>query len=1062
MPAPISATEERLQFLLHLEEALRSAASAQAMTEMAAELLGKHLRAGRAGFGDIVDDGQVVRVERDWAGSMGSLAGEARVLDAFGLAVIDHLRKGRILVVEQCDTDPRIPPENLQTWRSIGTKALIVAPLLRDGRLAGILYVHAAEPRSWTAAEIALVGDVAARTWSAYAQSQAEAALRRSEAQKRAILEASLDAIVTTDDQGMVLEWNRAATAMFGLAPGAMAGLDLFQHIVPAQEEKAQKFTPAALGEFLGQRFEVLLTRPGGDQLPAELAISAIAADDRLELAWHLRDLSDQKRSDQALRASEERLRDITDAVPILISYIDQEQRFRFVNKPYESWFDRPTAEILGRRLNEIMSPAVYAARRPFVERALAGEQLEYDMDMPRPEGPATTHIVHVPHKDAAGRVVGIYALVQNITARRQNELALMESENRFRQLAELSPAFIWSADKAGTITYMSRRWQDLVGGEHSAPLTLNDSVVHPDDREAVHQAWTQSLSTGEPLWVQARFRRHDGEYIWHSVRAEPTRNAAGAVTGWLGATTDVHASMLDAQERQKDHDRLWRISQELMLVRNRAGTILSVNPSAKRLLGWDPEEMVGKTVFDFMHPDDRERTAAYVARQAASEEVISIQNRYRTVDGSYRLFDWRGVTENGLVHAVGRDITAEHQAAEELRNTEEALRQAQKMEAIGQLTGGIAHDFNNMLAGIIGSLDVIQRRLAAGRYDDISRFIDGAVTSSRRAASLTQRLLAFGRRQALDIRPVEIGQLVHSLHDLLRRTLGEAIEIRIDLPPGQLWARADAAQLESAILNLAINARDAMPSGGTITIAVASRTVAVTTPRLSRGDYLAVSVADTGTGMTPEVMRKAFDPFFTTKPIGQGTGLGLSMIHGFMGQIGGDVTIDSHPGMGTTVTMLLPRAEPVTENEVVASPVRRSETVHIGTVLVVEDDPAVRMLVVSVLDDLGIKSTVAVDGNAGLAILQSDLRIDLLITDIGLPGLNGQQLARLARELRPSLLVLFLTGYAEGAALAPTDLKPGMRLMTKPFELTNLASTINDMLASKLSPVHLDPTTTA
>jgi signal transduction histidine kinase len=455
------------------------------------------------------------------------------------------------------------------------------------------------------------------------------------------------------------------------------------------------------------------------------------------------------------------------------------------------------------------------------------------------------------------------------------------------------------------------------------------------------------------------------------------------------------------------------------------------------------------------MHPDDRERTAAYVRRQAASDDVIIIQNRYRTADGGYRLFDWRGVTENGLVHAVGRDITLEHQAAEELRNTEEALRHAQKMEAIGQLTGGIAHDFNNMLAGIIGSLDVIQRRLASGRHDDIGRFIDGAITSSRRAASLTQRLLAFGRRQALDIRPIETGQLVRSLHDLLRRTLGEAIEIRIDVPTDPCWARADAAQLESAILNLAINARDAMPEGGSITIALTSERLKNGTPRLAQGDYIVVSVADTGTGMTPEVMRKAFDPFFTTKPIGQGTGLGLSMIHGFMGQIGGDVSIESQPGTGTRISMFLPRAEPATTDATAPSSLPHPQDTHGGTVLVVEDDPAVRMLIVSVLDDMGLKSAVAVDGNAGLAILQSDLRIDLLITDIGLPGLNGQQLAKLARQVRPALRILFLTGYAEGEALSPTELQPGMELMTKPFDLTALANTIGNMLAAKPLTLH-------
>jgi PAS domain S-box-containing protein len=930
LPDTFSATEERLQFLLNLEEALRKVPSAEAITALAAELLGQHLQAGRAGFGDVVENGQVIRVEQDWAGTMDSLAGKARVFDALGPAIIALLRNGKMLVVESCDNDPRIEPEHLQAWRSIGTKALIIAPLVRDRQLAGVFYVHSAVPRLWTPAEVTLVRDVAARTWSAYAQFKVEA----------------------------------------------------------------------------------------------------------------------------ALRASEDRLRDITDALPILIAYLDKDQVFRFVNKPYEKWFGRPIHQILGHHLSELMAPEVYEARRPYVERALAGEQVQYDIDMPRPDEPVTTQILHVPHRDESGTVQGLYALVQDITARKRNEMALAESENRFRQLAELSPAFIWSADVDGGVTYISQRWHDFLGREQSNPFTADDDALHPDDRIVVGRAWQHSLATGEPLWIQARFRRHDGDFVWHSVRAEPSRNPAGVITGWLGATTDIHASVVHAQERQRDHDRLWNISQELMLVRDGTGTILSVNPTATRLLGWKPADMVGKSVFDFMHPDDQTRTADYVARQSVTDDVIAIQNRYRAADGSYRLFDWRGVTENGVVHAVGRDITAEHQAAQELLSAEEALRQAQKMEAIGQLTGGIAHDFNNMLAGIIGSLDVIQRRIAAGRFDDLARFINGAITSSKRAASLTQRLLAFGRRQALDIRPVEVGQLVSSLHDLLRRTLGEAITIQAIVPPTSCWAQADAAQLESAILNLAINARDAMPSGGDIRLNVQSRTIAADTARLKRGEYIAVTVSDTGSGMPPEVMAKAFDPFFTTKPIGQGTGLGLSMIHGFMGQIGGDVTIDSAPGQGTTVTMFLPQARHADTPQASSPAFQPSKSLASGTVLVVEDDPAVSMLVVSLLDELGLKSVVAVDGNAGLSILQSAIRVDLLISDVGLPGLDGRQLAEHARQVRPFLKVLFLTGYAEGAALRAADLQPGMRLMTKPFEMAALGQMIQDMLSSDPPPL--------
>jgi PAS domain S-box-containing protein len=1048
LPEKLSATEERLQFLLNLEEALRKADSAKAMTHAAAELLGSHLQVGRAGFGDIIDNGQSVRVERDWAGSLGSLAGEARILDAFGPTIIDYLRRGETLVVNECDQDTRIEARHLATWRSIGTKALIVAPLIKDESLAAIFYVHSASPRTWMAAETALVGDVAARTWSAYGQLRAEEALRRSEAQIRAIFDASLDTILILDAAGTIKEHNPAALTMLGFVGEALLGTKLSERLTQPDQFDALilRGMPA---QIRGKRLELEAFRNDGCSFPIELSLSPIQVDGEIRFTAHLRDLSEDRRSEQARRASEERLRDITDALPILISYVDREQRFQFVNKPYEIWFNRPIGQIVGYRLSDIMAPEVYAARRPFVERALAGEQVLYDIDMPRPDGVTNTQIIHVPHKDQDGRILGFYALVQDITARKHNESALVESESRFRQLAELSPAFIWSADISGTVNYISRRWHGFIGIVSDSPSAIDDWTVHPEDRELLRTAWTSSLSSGLPLAVNARFRRYDGAYIWHSVRAEPTRSSSGEVTGWLGAITDIHTSILDAEERQKDHDRLWKISQELMLVRDQAGTILSVNPSAKRLLGWDPEEMVGRSVFDFMHPDDRDRTASYVTRQAASSEVIAIQNRYRTADGSYRLFDWRGVTDSGLVHAVGRDITAEHAAEQELRKTEEALRQAQKMDAIGQLTGGIAHDFNNMLAGIIGSLDVIQRRIAAGRFDDITRFIEGAVTSSRRAASLTQRLLAFGRRQALDIRPVEVGKLVWSLHDLLGRTIGEAIDIRVTVDPDVSWVKADAAQLESAILNLAINARDAMPQGGSLEIVVRNQSFSSGTSRLKPGDYVVVSVADTGTGMSADVITKAFEPFFTTKPLGQGTGLGLSMIHGFMGQIGGDVQIQSTQGRGTIVSMFLPQAQNGQPEQPPAATLPPVFSVQSKTVLVVEDDPAVRMLVVSVLDDLGLKSVVAADGTAGLAILASEVRIDLLMTDVGLPGMSGRQLAEHAIQCRPGLKILFITGYAEGASIRPADLPSGMRLLNKPFELSLLAEVLQDMLGA-------------
>jgi PAS domain S-box-containing protein len=403
-----------------------------------------------------------------------------------------------------------------------------------------------------------------------------------------------------------------------------------------------------------------------------------------------------------------------------------------------------------------------------------------------------------------------------------------------------------------------------------------------------------------------------------------------------------------------------------------------------------------------------------------------------------------------------------------ELQQAEEALRQAQKMEAVGQLTGGIAHDFNNLLTGIVGSLELLQRRVNEGRTGDLQRYASVAIASANRAAALTQRLLAFARRQPLDPRPVDVNTLIASMEDLLRRTLGPSIALHMALTEGLWPTLCDPNQLESAILNLAINARDAMTGnghgaegnrggdddGGRLTIETANAVLDQAYARAQGGEvkpgpYVMVAVSDTGTGMPPEVIERAFEPFFTTKPLGQGTGLGLSMLYGFIKQSNGHVRIYSEPGMGTTFRIYLPRGGGQTADDATwhdsAAPTERSGAGQ--RVLVVEDEPAVRMLITETLRELGYRSTEAVDGPAGLAIVQSKAPIDLLITDVGLPGLNGRQLADAARALRPDLQVLFITGFAGNAAVGNGVLEAGMEILTKPFSMDALAAKLQAMV---------------
>ncbi|MGK9419171.1 ATP-binding protein [Pseudomonas cedrina] len=399
---------------------------------------------------------------------------------------------------------------------------------------------------------------------------------------------------------------------------------------------------------------------------------------------------------------------------------------------------------------------------------------------------------------------------------------------------------------------------------------------------------------------------------------------------------------------------------------------------------------------------------------------------------------------------------TLEQQVEErtaQLRSNEEALRQSQKMEAVGQLTGGIAHDFNNMLTGIIGSLELLRRRVARGKLDDLDSLIDLGVTSANRAAGLTHRLLAFSRRQSLDSKPVNINELVSSMGELLQRSINESIKLDMRLID-QLWtAEVDPNQLESALLNLVINARDAMPSGGRLTVETTNRHLdSVFTAAygsLSPGDYVELSVSDTGCGIPENIMGRVFDPFFTTKPIGQGTGLGLSMIYGFARQSHGHVTIYSEVDKGTTVSLFLPRymgeiINPEAPNPTLAPFANRGETV-----LIVEDDPAVRVLVSTVLKELGYAYVEAGDAHTAVPIIESGQRIDLMISDVGLPGMNGRQLAEIGRQLRPGLKVLFITGYAEHAAVRGGFLDPGMQLITKPFTFDLLTAKVREMIGT-------------
>jgi len=757
--------------------------------------------------------------------------------------------------------------------------------------------------------------------------------------------------------------------------------------------------------------------------------------------------------ADRQLQGERERLRQMYEQSPSFKALLEgPDHRFVMVNEAYTHLIGQ--RELLGRTVAEVVPEAIDQGYIDLLDTAFrtgkafasTGAKFQVQRTEHGPLEERFVDFVYQPVSDGEGTITGIFVDGVDVTERVQAQDAIAASEDQFRTFAQSIPNQVWTSPPNGLLDWFNDRVVEYSGIDHDRLKGTGwTTLVHPDDVAGASEAWAAALANGTTYEIEFRIRRHDGEYRWHLVRALPIRGADGQITRWIGTNTDIDDQKLAEAQSVRDHDRLWALSPIVKVITNADGTITAVNPSWTKTLGWTSEECVGRSILEFVADEDRDGARQRLAGFAARErEVIESRSRFRAKDGDPRMFAWVTVPEGGVLYAFGRDITAEIAAAEALEATEAALRQSQKMEAVGQLTGGIAHDFNNLLQGITGSLEIIQRRVAQRRFDDLDRFISGATGAANRAAALTHRLLAFSRRQPLDPRPVKVNPLLESMEDLLRRTIGEGITLELATAPDAWLTRCDPNQLENAILNLVINARDAMPDGGRVTIATSNAHLKDGTP----GDYVMLVVSDTGVGMSPDIIARAFEPFFTTKPIGQGTGLGLSMIYGFARQSEGEVRIVSKVGHGTTIQLYLPRfTGPADEEDATVESNEGHASEEGETILVVEDDPVVRELIVELLGDLGYNTLQADEGARGIELLQSSARIDLLVTDIGLPGLNGRQVADAGRAVRPGLRVLFMTGYAENAAHATGFLEPGMAMITKPFAIDVLTARVRDIL---------------
>jgi PAS domain S-box-containing protein len=930
--------------------------------------------------------------------------------------------------------------------------------------------------------------------------------------QERAILDSTTQfAIIATDREGRVTDWNTGAERILGWTADAMHGQPIARLFTPEDRAAARPETEmrTALDQGRADDAGWHLRADGG-----RLWTSGEMMPLRDETGGHigyvkiLRDRTDLHATGQALRAAEDRLHRAQEAggiglfsVGIADETLHPTPHFcRLYGLPARATYPAETVErLVVPEDRHLVSTA--ASRRS----GAAPGDVTYRIR--RPDTGAIRWIARRGEieRDAAGHPVRFSGVARDVTEQWQAREALRASEERYRTLFDAID------DGFCVITFIDGPHgplSDYVHVEANPGYERHTGIagivgrtlrglVPPDDAEAWLDLYGGVLRTGTPIRFERYFALVDRTIEVSAVRIEPASRRQVSVL-----FRDITARR-QAEDALRASEAVARTNVERVQLALAAGAIIgtwfwdlpsdrfTVDEAFANSFGLDPalgrEGLSLAQVVETVHPDDRAGLADAINAAITRGGAYAHQYRVRRADGCYYWLEANGRVDHGpdgtplsfpgvlidvderrAVEAERDRVTAalrslnetlEQRVAErtsELMRAEEALRQSQKMEAVGQLTGGLAHDFNNMLAGVVGSLELMQTRMLQGRVGDLDRYITAAQGAAKRAAALTHRLLAFSRRQTLDPKPTDVNRLVEGMMDLVRRTVGPAVAIE-SVGAGGLWPTlVDPSQLENALLNLCLNARDAMPAGGRIVIETANRWLDHRSAQerdLEPGQYVTLCVSDNGTGMTPDVVAKAFDPFFTTKPIGEGTGLGLSMIYGFAKQSGGQVRIYSEFGQGTMVCLYLPRHLGEAEGDTVLPDLAHAPRAEQGeTVLVVDDEPTVRMLVTEVLEDLGYAAIEAADGASGLKVLQSDVRIDMLITDVGLPGgMNGRQMADAGRVHRPDLKVLFITGYAENAALNHGHLGPGMQVMTKPFALEALATRIRGIIAGEI-----------
>ena len=1058
--------EERQAFLLKFSDTLRPLAEPLAVQVGAMRVLGQHLAVNRAQYHEIEPDNEWIKPGGGYANGVPLHPSRSR-MDDFGAIVRDAYEAGRTLVVSDTELDARLNNAERAAFAGIGVRAFVAVPLVKNGRFVSVLGLDHATTRSWSQAEIALVEEVAERTWAAVERARAEAATGEAEGRYRALATVGSSSIYR-----MSPDWRemRQLDGVGFIADTKAPTINWVETYIPVDERpRVRDAIQQAIRTKNPLELEHRVLRVDGT-VGWRFSRAIPLLDDSGEIVeWFgaTSDVTARVKADQSFT----RLFEASPAPFLVLAPDAPHFTITEVNDAYLAATIRTREGVIGRGIFEAYpdnpddaTVTGVSRLRASLEHVLAtrrsDEMPSLKYDVARLDGTYEERWwspVNSPVLDDNGKVEAIIHNANDITENRRAETALRDSEARYRHIVEGADDFaIVRLNAHGVIASWNTGAQRLLGYSEAEALGRHgDMFFTPEDRavDAPDHEMSRALDRGRAENERWHLRK-DGSRFWGSGLMMRLDQAGGGYLKMFRDRTVEHeaeqASHASAArlrelnetlegrvaERTIERNRVWSTSRGLLIIADLDGVFRAVNPAWTRTLGYTEAETIGCSYHDFIVQDDVHPTVEATAVAASGIDIDGFENRYRHKNGSIRRLAWNTSVEGGLIYAFGRDVTDERAREAAMQALEEQLRQSQKMEAMGSLTGGVAHDFNNLLTPILGSLDMLQRKGLGNEREQ--RLIAGALQSAERAKTLVQRLLAFARRQPLQTTSVDLTSLVRGMAELVSSTTGPQIKVVVDASEGLPLAKTDPNQLEMAILNLAVNARDAMPEGGTLRISINAETVGRQhRANLTPGQYLQMSVADTGIGMDEETLRRAIEPFFSTKGIGKGTGLGLSMVHGLASQLGGALTIRSTPGMGTNVELWLPQsAELLAETR----PMAYTTTVAkgCGTALLVDDEDLVRLSTADMLIDLGYAVVEAASAEEALKLVDRGLQLDVLITDHLMPGMTGTELARMLQGSRPGTKVLVVSGYAEADGVA-ADLPR----LTKPFRSVDLAASL-------------------